>query len=64
MLMGSGSPLSELDGLVGLLEDNPFARAEVERVSVQADVTAKRESATIERAFLSQSQAKPGETVD
>lgn len=59
----AGMPLAELLQILDVLENNTFGSVPVEHIRVAVDISEKRETASIERAYADRKVVKPGEKV-
>lgn len=59
----AGMPMAELLQIMQVLENNTFGAVPIERIKVTVDVSEKRSTATIERAYADRKRVKPGERV-
>jgi SpoIVB peptidase S55 len=59
----AGLPLVELLQILDVLENNTFGSVPVERLRVTVDVSEKKNTAAIERAYADRKRVKPGEKV-
>jgi sugar lactone lactonase YvrE len=59
----AGMPLAEMLQILQVLETNNFGPVPVERLKVTVEVSEKRRTASIERAYADRKRVKPGEKV-
>ncbi len=59
----AGLPMVELLQVLDVLENNTFGSVPIERLRVAVEVSEKRQTATIERAYADRKRVKPGEKV-
>lgn len=59
-----GSAISDVGTLLGLLSANRFHPLDIKSVNVKVRILGKRNTATIDRIFVKESEYEPGETVD
>jgi len=59
----AGMPMAELLQIMQVLETNTFGAVPIERIKVTVDVSEKRSTATIERAYADRKRVKPGDRV-
>lgn len=59
----AGMPMAELLQIMQVLETNTFGSVPIERIKVTVDISEKRSTAAIERAYADRKRVKPGDRV-
>jgi sugar lactone lactonase YvrE len=59
-----GAAITDIGSLLGLLSANRFHPLDIKSVKVKVRILGKRNTATIDRIFVKESEYEPGETVD